>query len=257
MQGLADSLLSFYNHPFLEDMDWLEKCVRNSRNIAHTIRLNQDLMNLFFFFLNADISNCTFINFTTENLPRQEKDQFVGTYFTLTLQNREYYTPFEYLQSVIPWDKVNADKMIQLGCFEIKGLTKRMNNTYYDDDDPSAYKIWVKLKSQELHNFVDYIQCIQNKKISMNDHVMLFRLLLCTRDVVAEQIASYIRENETPFLKNDNQYVNQLHFAYSCPGSAKCFYDQREKLRKENSRRKNFVRQMEEDRMFSDDSMIT
>ena len=85
--------------------------------------------------------------------------------------------PFKYQQSVISWKDINADIEQTLGCFKLKAKTKTIHNKYYNEDDPSAYKIWVNMASgKELHNFVDYIRAIQLREVTIEDHVKLFRL---------------------------------------------------------------------------------
>lgn len=84
-------------------------------------------------------------------------------------------------------------------------------------DDPSYYKIFVKLKERRLINLWDYATTL-GKEVDLDAHRRLFSILLGIQHLAQESVNKHDLITDLPkiYVSNVNYDVPWLHFNFIC-----------------------------------------
>ena len=163
--------------------------------------------------VNFDTNNAPFINFQTA----QEELRDVKKLFKLSALSYREESTYKMNKKTPDWESIKTEEERIIPPFVLKFACLSREGNQLSIDDPSYYKVFVKLRKRRLINLWDYATTLGNE-VDLDAHRRLFSILLRIQDLAQKSVNISEMDDpiKTPYVSNVNYDVPWLHFNFIC-----------------------------------------
>lgn len=157
-------------------------------------------------FVNFDTKNTPFLNFKTADEELKNDDNLLALSALSDRRESEYRMRNE----TESWESINTKEERQIPPFVLKFACLSRDGNELGIDDPSYYKVFVKLEERRIVNLWDYATALATKEVDLDAHRRLFSILFGIQHLARE----FIPDTPKIYVSNVNYDVPWLHFDF-------------------------------------------